>query len=274
MNQEGSLEGNNGFYKMSKENPFANTFPDPLCKLNLKETSEFVKALPVANNNGQESRGFLEVSAQRRRDVDLVNSTVVTKRNNVEPPCTPGRPIFSFSTVGNNLTTRKQFPSKWDDAEKWLISGHDSPATHHHHNNNGLRLLSESKALVFAEKSRVTEEKVSKPISSFQEDHHNNLPRAFNGVSASATAADVLLKGNKPFPLNFYSSTFRFYLPQLYTLVFLLQMLLYVVDLVTVCLALWKHSSFLQKLKLLRSFNFFYLPIARTCFQNTFLGTF
>ncbi|KAM7480658.1 hypothetical protein LguiA_028871 [Lonicera macranthoides] len=197
-NVEGSLEGNNGFYKMCKENPFADTFPDPLCKLNLKETSEFVKALPMANNNGKESRGFLEVSAQRRKDGDLVNSTVVTKRNNVEPPCTPGRPIFSFSTVGNNLTTRRQFPSKWDDAEKWLISGHDSPATHHHLNNintnNGLRLLSESKALVFAEKSRVTEEKVSKPISSFQGDHHNNLPRAFNGVSVSASAADVLLK--------------------------------------------------------------------------------
>ncbi|KAI3786230.1 hypothetical protein L1987_45365 [Smallanthus sonchifolius] len=35
----------------------------------------------------------------------------------VEAPPTPGRPVFSFS-VG----PRKNFPSKWDDAQKWLIS--------------------------------------------------------------------------------------------------------------------------------------------------------
>ncbi|KAJ0744983.1 putative remorin [Helianthus annuus] len=38
-------------------------------------------------------------------------------------PSTLGRPGFSF-TVGS----RKSVPSKWDDAEKWLINGHDSPS--------------------------------------------------------------------------------------------------------------------------------------------------
>nr|GMC55748.1 uncharacterized protein LOC109190269 [Ipomoea batatas] len=76
-------------------NPFLDTFVDPICKLNLKETGE------------------------RRSSV--------TKRS-VEGPSTPGRPIFSFS-VG--IFSRKSVPSKWDDAEKWVVNGtscHDSPA--------------------------------------------------------------------------------------------------------------------------------------------------
>lgn len=40
----------------------------------------------------------------------------VTKKNT-------GRTGLSFG-----IGLRKNFPSKWDDAEKWLISGHDSPA--------------------------------------------------------------------------------------------------------------------------------------------------
>ncbi|VFR00125.1 unnamed protein product [Cuscuta campestris] len=43
-------------------------------------------------------------------------------------PSTPGRPVFSFS-VGN--FSRKSIPSKWDDAEKWVVN--DYPAAHHHH---------------------------------------------------------------------------------------------------------------------------------------------
>ncbi|KAL7601956.1 hypothetical protein Lser_V15G25377 [Lactuca serriola] len=50
---------------------------------------------------------------------------VVTKMNVVEAPSTHGhgRPIFSFS-----FGSRKNLPSKWDNAEKWLINGHESPA--------------------------------------------------------------------------------------------------------------------------------------------------
>ncbi|XP_020256993.1 uncharacterized protein At3g61260-like [Asparagus officinalis] len=49
------------------------------------------------------------------------------QRRSVEAPPTPGRTVFSFS-AGN--LSRKSIPSKWDDAEKWLIGGscHESPA--------------------------------------------------------------------------------------------------------------------------------------------------
>ncbi|KAL6972600.1 hypothetical protein U1Q18_026775 [Sarracenia purpurea var. burkii] len=163
------------------ENPFAETFPDPLCKLNLKETSEFVKSFPMATH-GAENRGYLDVSAQRRREC----ASSVTKRN-VEAPSTPGRPIFGFS-AGN--LSRKSFPSKWDDAEKWLNGGsscHDSPA---HQPSRIPRQCDEfnktQAGVVFAEKSRVTVEKVDKSVSSI----HGSV--AFNGVSAAS--AEVLLK--------------------------------------------------------------------------------
>ncbi|CAK9164457.1 unnamed protein product [Ilex paraguariensis] len=195
---EASLENNAGFYRTSRDNPFL----DPICKLNLKETSEFVKSFPMANN-GLESRGFVDVSAER--GAEGVNS--VTKRN-VEAPSTPGRPIFNFS-VGNNLS-RKSFPSKWDDAEKWLISGsscHDSPAHHHGFKPSDFSKMAKhcigvkpQGGEVFAEKSRVTEEKVSKAISAFQVpislDHHSSA-RTFNEFSASA---HVLLKGDNLSP--------------------------------------------------------------------------
>ncbi|CAI9757738.1 unnamed protein product [Fraxinus pennsylvanica] len=169
------------------KNPFLDTFSDPLCKLNLKETSDFVKSFPVANN-GTESRGFLEVSAQRSRE----NGVASVSKRNVEAPSTPGRPIFSFSS-GN--FKRKSFPSKWEDAEKWLVSGsscQDSPSHHH----DLIKPLETSKMGskqcsgylphqpdVFAEKVRVTEEKVSKVVSNFQGalalDHHDST-KAFN----------------------------------------------------------------------------------------------
>lgn len=187
--QEATLEGKNG-------NPFLDSFPDPLCKLNLKETSDFVKSLPTASNGGV----FL-----RKEGVSSVT------RRNVDAPSTPGRPIFSFS-VGN--FSRKNFPSKWDDAEKWLVNGssiQDSPASHHY-NNNGLKPPLESSKLlkqcngfklkepenVSAEKSRVTEEKVSKVASDFQVPlplHHH--PISAGAADTVSAATDVFLKGKK-----------------------------------------------------------------------------
>ncbi|KAM0936205.1 putative remorin [Dioscorea sansibarensis] len=104
--RESPLEDNASLYCNNKENPLAEAFPDPLCKLNLKETSEFVKAFPMNNKNSK------DILAQRKR---------------VEAPSTPGRPLFRFSP-GN--PPRKSIPSKWDDAEKWLVSTscHESPA--------------------------------------------------------------------------------------------------------------------------------------------------
>ncbi|KAG5141849.1 hypothetical protein JHK82_017544 [Glycine max] len=184
-------ESNMSLYGKSKDDPFANDFPDPLCKLNLKETSEFVKSLPLPMPNGRaESRGH-SVSQQRR----LLDS-----------PSTPGRPVFTFSSG----LPRKSFPSKWDDAEKWLMSTscHDSPA---HNNNTAKVLVSDSSKVTtrqqqsdddvgfkqqmegFSEKSRVTEERVSsKAVPNFpwspSLDHHHNTLSAFHGVK------DIVLK--------------------------------------------------------------------------------
>ncbi|KAK0595360.1 hypothetical protein LWI29_005908 [Acer saccharum] len=183
---EAPLESNTSLYGKSTDNPFVDTFADPLCKLNLKETSEFVKAFPAS------------ISAQRRREGVLNSSSV--KRT--EAPSTPGRPVFSFS-VGH--FSRKNVPSKWDDAEKWLntTSCHDSPAhpikppplesSKNHKQCENLK--QQQMEVVFSEKSRVTEEKFSTFVSTFQSsmalDHHNST-RAFNGVSAGSS--DVFLK--------------------------------------------------------------------------------
>ncbi|KAK1577062.1 hypothetical protein Q3G72_018723 [Acer saccharum] len=183
---EAPLESNTSLYGKSTDNPFVDTFADPLCKLNLKETSEFVKAFPAS------------ISAQRRREGVLNSSSV--KRT--EAPSTPGRPVFSFS-VGH--FSRKNVPSKWDDAEKWLntTSCHDSPAhpikppplesSKNHKQCENFK--QQQMEVVFSEKSRVTEEKFSTFVSTFQSsmalDHHNST-RAFNGVSAGSS--DVFLK--------------------------------------------------------------------------------
>ncbi|KAL5757274.1 hypothetical protein ACOSP7_019885 [Xanthoceras sorbifolium] len=187
------LENNTSFYRKSTENPFVDTFADPLCKLNLKETSEFVKAFPVASSNSS-------ISAQRRREG--VNSYSVTQQKRTEAPSTPGRPVFSFS-VGN--FSRKNVPSKWDDAEKWLntTSCHDSPAhpikpspPESSKNHKQCDNFKQQIEVVFSEKSRVTQEKFSNFVSTFEssmtlDDHHNSAT-AFNGVSASSS--DVFLK--------------------------------------------------------------------------------
>lgn len=197
MIQEPPLEGNTSFYGKSKNNPFVETFPlvDPLCKLNLKETSEFVKSFPMPNNGVESDRGLLETSAQRRTE----GVSSVTQRRVLEAPSTPGRPVFSFS-AGN--FSRKSVPSKWDDAEKWLISSscHDSPA-HTIKASESVKITKQCDNFkqqidVFAEKSRVTEEKVSKAASIFHGsaslEYHNSV-RAFSGISGST---EVLLKGN------------------------------------------------------------------------------
>ncbi|XP_039041141.1 uncharacterized protein LOC120179678 [Hibiscus syriacus] len=153
----------------SNDNPFSDTFSDPLCKLNLKETSEFVKSFPMSG---------LDVSTQRRR---VGVNSVTTKRGVFEAPSTPGRPVFRFSGGGG----RKSFPSKWDDAEKWIISCHDSPthpirpppAQSSKVAKQGDNFKQQGE--FFSEKSRVTEENVSKVVPSFKESvslgHHGSI---------------------------------------------------------------------------------------------------
>ncbi|KAI9119836.1 hypothetical protein K1719_009225 [Acacia pycnantha] len=170
------LEGKIDLFGRSKENPF----PDPLCKLNLRETSEFVKSFPMSNAGNTENRGcILQGSAQRRREE---GSNSVTNRR-LETPSTPGRPVFCFTSVGN--LSRKNFPSKWDDAEKWLISSscHESPAhsVKVSENSNVSSQWDNFKKQMedLSEKSRVTEERVSSnAVPSFEGsvslDHHNS----------------------------------------------------------------------------------------------------
>ncbi|KAI3970043.1 hypothetical protein MKX01_015581 [Papaver californicum] len=160
-----------GYYNRDKENPFDDTFSavDPLCKLNLKETSEFVKSFPM------------------KRDGSV--SSVQSNNNNrrlMEAPPTPGRPVFSFSS---SVHSRKGFPSKWDNAEKWIISTtHDSPAHHHHH--PFVKPSSQNEA-VFQQKSEIFSENKSVKVKSFE-------PTATTTVSVSAFpgdgGAEVLLK--------------------------------------------------------------------------------
>ncbi|KAM7253530.1 hypothetical protein ACFE04_021684 [Oxalis oulophora] len=93
------MEGGN-----SRFNPFEE---EPICKLNnIRESSagsELVSIKSFPNNEG--------LFDDRRR----------IKR--LETPSTPGRPVFNFSH------SRKNVPSKWDDAEKWLINTSPPPST-------------------------------------------------------------------------------------------------------------------------------------------------
>ncbi|KAH9626219.1 hypothetical protein KSS87_000098 [Heliosperma pusillum] len=117
----------------SKGNPFAETIIsndiDPICKLNLKETSEFVKSLPTQSTQRRKSTEVY-MNNNNNNSQNLLNSSNLRK---IETPTTPGRPVFSFSVA------RKSVPSKWDDAEKWLFNGsscHASPAHNNSNNNN------------------------------------------------------------------------------------------------------------------------------------------
>ncbi|XP_021847468.2 uncharacterized protein [Spinacia oleracea] len=227
----------------AKGNPFAESIlnsnhnaVDPICKLNLRETSDFVKSLPMSTHNGTQS-------AQRRRD-SFGNS--MTRK--MEAPSTPGRPVFSFSV------SRKSVPSKWEDAEKWLFRGgsggggggggscHESPAHHafNHHNNNDNKMMikqsdvsSNSKAIlneVIAEKFRVIEEeKIAKetvqkfincPASatgaSMEDHHHHQQQQQQQKLSSAITFNGVIIPADLPLKDKFtdemspYITNFRY----------------------------------------------------------------
>ncbi|KAI3876262.1 hypothetical protein MKX03_028492 [Papaver bracteatum] len=162
----------------NKKNPFDDTFSaaDPLCKLNLKETSDFVKSFPMNN----------------KRDGSVSSVQGNHNRRLIDAPPTPGRPVFSFSTTGNHHHhhSRKGFPSKWDNAEKWIVNTtHDSPAHHHHH--PFVKPASQNNE-VFQQKSEIfSENKSVKVMKSFDQANTAVSASAFHGGGA---ANDVLLK--------------------------------------------------------------------------------
>ncbi|KAE9595861.1 hypothetical protein Lal_00030778 [Lupinus albus] len=196
---ESPIESNMNLYGKNKNNPFEDDFPDPLCKLNLKETSEFVKSFPIPNGN-----------AETNNNNNNNNNTVTQQHRRLEAPSTPGRPVFSFTNVGlgRNLS-RKNFPSKWDDAEKWLMSTttssfcHDSPA----HVNLSLSESSKNSRSSSRQcdnfkqqvenKVTVNGERVSKTVPTFQKsaslDHYNPFA-AFNGVVSASPTDHMVLK--------------------------------------------------------------------------------
>ncbi|KAL9314975.1 hypothetical protein ACSQ67_020427 [Phaseolus vulgaris] len=90
----------------------------------------------MPNNGNSDSR---EVSA------NVGEGRCSTTHRRLDPPSIPAatRPIFSFNTVAN--LSRKTFPSKWDDAQKWLI-------TSHHHTLNASNGISSSTHTVLKDK--------------------------------------------------------------------------------------------------------------------------
>lgn len=69
-----------------------------------------------------ESTNLFDASVKRSRE----GINYMAQRR-IEAPATPGRSLVSFSP---GHIARKNVPSKWDDAEKWLIGSpcHESPA--------------------------------------------------------------------------------------------------------------------------------------------------
>ncbi|KAL5204101.1 hypothetical protein ABZP36_008972 [Zizania latifolia] len=126
-------------------NPFGPMFSDPLCSLNLRETSEFVRSsFPMATmarsnssnsttGNGR-SHGYhretstasssssSSASAQRRAEQQQ-------QQQPQQVPGTPGRPLLFFNSSSPShhqlISARRSVPSKWEDAEKWLRQASD-----------------------------------------------------------------------------------------------------------------------------------------------------
>ncbi|XP_010462292.1 PREDICTED: uncharacterized protein LOC104742908 isoform X1 [Camelina sativa] len=155
-------------------NPFAE---DSLItsRINLKETSDFIKSVPISSNQSSSSSG--EMVNERRPSFSSQKSIGEGRSSGnrrvmlMDSPCTPGRGVFSFSS--NVSGRRRNFPSKWMDAEKWVTtSGHDSPA--HSLKSTQFDGFKHQVEVVYSEKSRVTEE-------------------CFNG-SVSLSPQDLILK--------------------------------------------------------------------------------
>lgn len=174
--------------KYGVENPFSENFHshhqvDPLCKINLRDTSEFVKSFPmgkknVSNNNpftekwaaeDLESRPNSELKAHRIRESNRLS---VPKRLDClgTPPRAAENPLPGkyMTTMGG--FSRRAFPSKWDDAEKWLINSSCNDSLSHNNNNNPFgRFIktntSTCKTLALGFQSQACETNAENPVS-------------------------------------------------------------------------------------------------------------
>ena len=92
---------------------------------------DFIKSLPISSNQSSNSSSSERVNERRQsfstqKSIGEGRSSGQRKVMLMESPCTPGRGVFSFSSSLSGR--RRNFPSKWDDAEKWVTSSHESPA--------------------------------------------------------------------------------------------------------------------------------------------------
>ncbi|KVH97897.1 uncharacterized protein LOC112511774 [Cynara cardunculus var. scolymus] len=139
--------------------------------MDLKSSSKYPSSHGVTppniscSNKNSKVFGDLQEHGVKKEKPFLAGSLNLKETSNKRnAPPTPGRPLFSFSNV-----SRKN--SKWNDAEKWLISDlHTKKSSYgfvikqHHH----------------TKLKPAAEEKVQKAVSI-----HHNSPRPFNGISDS-----------------------------------------------------------------------------------------
>uniref|UniRef100_M4FF23 Proteasome alpha-type subunits domain-containing protein n=1 Tax=Brassica campestris TaxID=3711 RepID=M4FF23_BRACM len=93
---------------------------------------DFIKSLPISSNQSSNSSSSEMVNERRQsfstqKSIGEGRSSGQRRVMLMESPCTPGRGVFSFSSSLSGRR-RRNFPSKWDDAEKWVTSSHESPA--------------------------------------------------------------------------------------------------------------------------------------------------
>lgn len=173
--------------KYGVENPFSENFQshhqvDPLCKINLKETSEFVKSFPMGKKNLSNSNPFTEKWAAEdleSRPNSELKSHRIREGNRLSVPkrldClgTPPRPAEN-PLPGKYMTTmgafsRRAFPSKWDDAEKWLMNSSCNDSLSHNNNNPFGRFMktntSTCKTLALGFQSQACETNAENPFS-------------------------------------------------------------------------------------------------------------
>lgn len=145
-------------------NPFGPTFSDPLCSLNLKETSEFVRSsFPMAtmarsnSSNGATGNGGHGYHRETSTASSSSSSSASAQRRRAEQhqqqqvPATPGRPLLFFNSSSpahhQLVSARRSVPSKWEDAEKWVRqASSDHHGGHHHHHGKGSKLQEEKRA--------------------------------------------------------------------------------------------------------------------------------
>ncbi|KAG8090133.1 hypothetical protein GUJ93_ZPchr0011g27146 [Zizania palustris] len=131
-------------------NSFGATFSDPLCSLNLRETSEFVRSsFPMATmarsnsttGNGR-SHGYHHETSTASSSSSSSASAQRRRAEQQQQPGTPGRPLLFFNSSSpahhQLISARRSVPSKWEDAEKWLRQSSDHHGKASKQQNGGL----------------------------------------------------------------------------------------------------------------------------------------